>query len=301
MAEGRPPQIACRSFQEVCPPSNFTTMLKDILQNLTAEKKQAGLPDSVIVNFLKEVLQYPVLSFIYNREGYKNMIFTGGSCLRACYGLPRLSEDLDFDLSAADFKRLNLEKMGQELVAYFQNDFLLPVFYRSQGAVRLYLKFPILKELGLSFGEGSDFLYVKIEPSASQFKKFKTELTPISVYGFNFLVKNYDLRFLMTGKIMAILERQWFKGEDNAIDIKGRDFYDLYWYLSKGVEPDFVTLAKRFNIKNEKALKKILKQKIAQEVSSQKLSYDLKNFFADQSFVTDFCKNYTAIIKKYLD
>lgn len=276
-------------------------MLKDILQKIATEKKQASLPDFVIVNFLKEALQYPVLSFIYNRQGYKNMIFTGGSCLRACFGLPRLSEDLDFDLLVVDFKKLDLEKMGQELVIYFQNDFLLPISYRSQGSVRLYLKFPILKELGLSFGEGSDFLYVKIEPSTSQFKKFNTELTPLSAYGFNFLVKNYDLKFLMTGKIMAILERQWFKGEDNVIDIKGRDFYDLYWYLNKGVEPDFVTLAKRFNIKNQKSLNKVLKQKIEQEVNSKKLSYDLKNFFADQSFVTDFCKNYPAIMKKYLD
>jgi len=276
-------------------------MLKDILKNLTAEKKQAGLPDFVIVNFLKEVLQFPVLSFIYNRQAYKNMIFTGGSCLRACYGLPRLSEDLDFDLTAVDFKKLDLKKMGEELVTYFQNDFLLPVSYRSQGSVRLYLKFPILKELGLLYGEGSDFLYVKIEPSQSQFKKFNTELTPLSTYGFNFLVKNYDLKFLMTGKIMAILERQWFKGEDNTIDIKGRDFYDLYWYLTKGVEPDFVTLAQRFNIKNEKSLKKILKQKIEQEVSGEKLAYDLKNFFADQPFVAGFCKNYATIMKKYLD
>jgi len=276
-------------------------MLKDILKNLTAEKKQAGLPDFVIVNLLKEVLQFPVLSFIYNRQGYKNMIFTGGSCLRACYGLPRLSEDLDFDLSATGFKKLDLKKMGEELLAYFQNDFLLPVSFRFQEKIRLYLKFPILKELGLSYGEGSDFLYVKIEPSLSQFKKFNTELTPLSAYGFNFLVKNYDLKFLMTGKIMAILERQWFKGEDNFVDIKGRDFYDLYWYLSKGAKPDFAVLSQRFNIKNEKSLKKILKQKIDKEVTGAKLSYDLKNFFADQAFVMDFCKNYPAIMKKYLD
>lgn len=276
-------------------------MLKDILKKLTAEKKQLGLPDFVIINFLKEALQFPVLSFIYNRQEYKGMIFTGGSCLRACYGLPRLSEDLDFDLSAVDFKRLDLQKMGKDLVAYFQNDFLLPVFCHSQGTIRLYLKFPILKELGLSYGKGSNFLYVKIEPSLSQFKKFNTELTPLSAFGFNFLVKNYDLKFLMTGKIMAILERQWFKGEDNLIDIKGRDFYDLYWYLSKEVKPDYTTLSQRFKIKDRKSLNKILKQKIEQEVDSRKLSYDLKNFFADQVFVADFCKNYSAIIKKYLN
>ena len=275
-------------------------MFKDILKALVATKRQNGLPDFVIVNYLKEVLQSPVLNFIYNREQYKNWIFTGGSCLRICYDLPRLSEDLDFDLPAADFKRLDLKKMGAELAAYFQNDLLLPMSYRCQGTSRLYLKFPILKELGLSYGAGSDFLYVKIEPMISQFKNFTTELTPVSAYGFNFLIKNYDLKFLMTGKILAILERQWFKGDDNGINIKGRDFYDLYWYLSKGVKPDFAALSAKFNISNEAALKKILEQKIKKEVTSAKLAYDLKNFFSDQAFIADFCKNYQIIIKKYL-
>ena len=276
-------------------------MLKGILQNLAMEKKQEGLPNFVIVNFLREVLQFPVLSFLYGRDEYRNIIFTGGSCLRICYGLPRLSEDLDFDLSPTDFRRLDLEKMGQALAVYFQNDLLLPISWRFQEKVRLYLKFPILRELGLSYGQASDFLYVKIEPFKSQFKKFNTELTPTSAFGFNFIVRNYDLKFLMTGKILAILERQWFKGEDNSVDIKGRDFYDLYWYLSRGIEPDFTTLSKQFKIKDIKSLKKILREKIEKEVDSKKLSYDLKNFFADQLFVVDFCQNYQKIMKKYLD
>ena len=46
---------------------------------------------------LKEVLQDYVLNFVYNNKTYKDLIFTGGTCLRKVYGLPRLSEDLDFD------------------------------------------------------------------------------------------------------------------------------------------------------------------------------------------------------------
>ncbi len=38
-----------------------------------------------------------ILNFIYNDSQYKNLIFTGGTCLRKIYGLSRLSEDLDFD------------------------------------------------------------------------------------------------------------------------------------------------------------------------------------------------------------
>lgn len=275
-------------------------MLKEILKNLVAEKKRAGIADFVIVNFLKEALQFPVLSFIYNSKEYKNFIFTEGSCLRVCCGLPRLSEDLDFDLGSRDFRYLDLKKMGAELAAYFKKDFLVAPSYRAQGASRLYLKFPILKELGLAYGKNSDFLYVKIEPGASQFKTPETELTPVSSYGFNFLIKNYNLKFLMTGKIIAILERRWFKGKDNDINIKGRDFYDLYWYLSKNIKPDFASLKEKFSIGNEAELKQALREKIKRAADGKKLAYDLKNFFSDQTFVADFCKNYQKIMEKYL-
>lgn len=276
-------------------------MIKEILKKIVEEKKRAGVPDFVIVNCLKEVLQFPVLNFIYTSEEYKkSFIFTGGSCLRICYGLPRLSEDLDFDLSSRDFSNLDLEKMGAALAMYFQKNFLLDLSYRVQGGSRLYLKFKILEELGISYEEGSGFLYVKIESMISQFKKFNTELTPVSSYGFNFLVKNYDLKFLMTGKIMAILERQWFKGKGNVVNIKGRDFYDLYWYLNKNVMPDFLSLSKKFSINSPATLQQVLKKKI-KEVDAMKLAYDLKNFFPDQSFVIDFCKNYKEIMRKYLN
>lgn len=275
-------------------------MLKEVLKNLVAEKKRNKIPDFVIVNFIKEVLQYPVLSFIYGSEKYKNLIFTGGSCLRICYGLPRLSEDLDFDLSVGEMESLDLEKLGGELADYFKNDFLLDMNYRRQGSFRLYLKFKILKELGLIYGGGSDFLYVKIEPSVGQFKNFETELTPVASYGFNFLAKNYTLKFLMTGKVMAVLERQWFKGESNAINIKGRDFYDLYWYFEKGVKPDFAVLSEKLSISNENELKKALKEKIEKDVDEVKLAYDLRGFFSEQEFVVGFCKNYKEIMRKYL-
>jgi len=47
-------------------------------------------------NVVKEYLQILVLSFLYSEAQYQQLIFYGGSCLRHCFGLPRLSEDLDF-------------------------------------------------------------------------------------------------------------------------------------------------------------------------------------------------------------
>jgi len=72
-------------------------MLEEILKQIILEKKAQGAPKAVILNFLKEYIQYLVLNLIYNHKDFKKLVFKGGSCLRVCYVLPRLSEDLDFD------------------------------------------------------------------------------------------------------------------------------------------------------------------------------------------------------------
>lgn len=277
-------------------------MLLKLLEDFVNQKRAAGWPDFVIKNALKEYLQFPVLAFIYSHVDYRNFIFTGGSALRIVYNLPRLSEDLDFNLTMADYKKLDLSLLGQELQQYFRDKFLLSLEFKAQEGLRLYLKFPILKQLGLAANNiaESDFLYVKIEPSLEKFVNPEYEITPISDFGFNFIVRVYSLKFLMTGKIEAILERSWYKGKNNEIDIKGRDYYDLFWYLDKGIEPDYTNLALSLNIRNELELKKILRKKIDDVVTEKKLFYDLANFFREQDFITNFCKNYKTIIKKYL-
>lgn len=276
-------------------------MLINLLQDFVNQKKQAGWPDFVINNGLKEYLQYSVLFFVYSQREYQNFIFTGGSALRIVYNLPRLSEDLDFNLKKEDCEKMDLKILGEKLQKYFQEKFLLPVSYRVQGNYRLYLKFPILKQLGLASVGDSDFLYVKIEISPEDFINPEYETVPVSGFGFNFIVNVYNLKFLMTGKISAILDRNWFKGKENEINIKGRDYYDLYWYFERGIKPNFSILNAKFAIKNETELKKALKEKIEEKVTEKKLFYDLANFFGEQEFVIGFCKNYKEIMKKYLD
>ena len=275
-------------------------MLRKILKEIAEDKKRQGFPDFVIKNFLKEFLQYPVLNFIYNDKNHKNFIFTGGSCLRICFNAPRLSEDLDFDIYEKDYQKLDLSELAEQLKLYFKKKYLFNIIVKCQANKRIYLKFPLLNELKLADKSESDLLYVKIEPNKTNFKKPTVELSAVSFYGFNFIVKHYSLPFLMTGKLSAIFGREWFSGKKNEINIKGRDFYDLFWYLQKGAAPDWKNLKSLINISSNSQLKKELLKIIAENVTSQKLSYDLKNFFPDQNFVSDFCKNYGKIMEKYL-
>ncbi len=277
-------------------------MIEQILKTIIQEKKLQGISKSLIRNYLKEYIQYLVLSLLYNQKKMKNLVFKGGSCLRVCYGLPRLSEDLDFDYDEKIMGKNILEELDKYLKKEIKNKYYSELETKIQSTIRLYLKFPFLNNLGLANESESNKLYVKIETSNELSPLAEYTLTPVSKYGFNFVVYSYDMPSLMVGKINALLFRVWFKeskNKENKIDIKGRDFYDLFWFLQKGVEPNWKMLKKTAGIKDKNQLKKILIKRIEKVVTPQKLSYDLNNFISDNQFVEDFSKNYLKIINKF--
>ena len=67
----------------------------------------------------KELLHHHVLRELSGAGLLAGLTFMGGTCLRACYGANRLSEDLDFT-GGASFTRENLSNLGQVLVQNLQ-------------------------------------------------------------------------------------------------------------------------------------------------------------------------------------
>ena len=233
-------------------------MIEEILKTIVQEKRAQGISNAVIKNFLKEYLQYLVLSLLYNQKKMKNLVFKGGSCLRICFDLPRVSEDLDFDYEGKEFSKNILGDLNDYLKNEIKKKYYSPVETKIQSTTRIYLKFPVLYNLGLANQSESDKLYVKIETSNKLNPFADFILTPVSKFGYNFIVKSYDLPSLMTGKINALLYRIWFKGKESEIDIKGRDFYDLFWFFQKGIEPNWKMLKKMTGIKDKKELNNLL-------------------------------------------
>jgi len=50
-------------------------LLEELLKSIIAEKRQLGVPKAVILNYLKEYIQYLVLSLIYNHSEFKKLVF----------------------------------------------------------------------------------------------------------------------------------------------------------------------------------------------------------------------------------
>lgn len=269
-------------------------MIYKELEKILIEERAKGSLDSYILNLLKEYLQVYVLYFIYTNSKYnKNLIFTGGTCLRHFYNLPRLSEDIDFDFQES----FNPQTLLSDLEGYFKkkykfNEIKLAI---KQHANQILLKFPVLHKLGLTKDNESNLLYVKLDFLKNPSKYFDLQTTSKSIYGFNFVAKHYDLPSLMSGKIHAILIRKKFQGPDNIEIIKGRDFFDLLWFLKNSVKPNLKRLSEMLNTNvSIDFVEKQLDLKVKELITKHKSHFksDLIPLMSNPDFIKIYIDNY---------
>lgn len=251
-------------------------------------------------NLLKEALQLYVLNFVYTSL-YKGLIFTGGTCLRRFYNLPRISEDLDFDIEGKNFP---FEKFAADLEAYFTKDLQyknLEIKFRQKNKT-FFLRFPVLKEIGFSSPSQTDILFVRLDFAFNQSPHFQTEKHLLSTPNFSFLVKTYDFSTLFANKISAFLTREFKKGKGQQEPFKGRDVFDLVWMLEKSrqlsLKPNFLRIEDLTGIKKEKLAEAIKKK--AEKIQPQALYEDLQGFFPDLDFIKDFSFNFKEVLVKNL-
>jgi hypothetical protein len=245
-------------------------------------------------NALKEELQFYVLNFIYHHPEYSKWTMYGGSALRICHGLNRMSVDLDFEITHSITEKF-LNELKEEIDAYFVStygagsDFLNIKVTMGRG---LLLKFNLGEEL--SMGHPSKQVHVKIDLNHFVAPKTVTEKRPINRDQFSFVITTYNMSSLMASKIAAIFLRGTRGVGDAVYEEKGRDIYDLLWYMNKKVVPDFDYLvAKNIDTKNfREVFDKLTVQ--MNRVSNDNLKQDLMPLFTDQAYIKNWLQNWLA-------
>ena len=216
----------------------------------TLDMNPSLLPETKRI-LLKQALQSHVLDFIYNHPQYRRLNFYGGTCLHVVYDLNRLSEDLDFDNMAGT----DLSALADDLAGLFRK-VQTPAEVKSQRGenqiLRLTVKLPILNQLGLSI-HPNEALHLKVEISHHR-QTAVLQNTPVFYLGRSFVPSHFSLETMMAGKMLACLERNFQRGREGAF-IKGRDYYDLLWFLQKGIQPLKEKLASDGNTPYSGALK----------------------------------------------
>ena len=276
----------------------ITTILKRKLEDLTT---YGGLDAETRRNALKEELQYYVLNFICYHTEYKSWVMYGGSALRIIHGLDRMSVDLDFEISHAVTEEF-LEELKKEIEKHFLNtygagtDFMTARITTGRG---LLLKFHVGEEL--SFGHSSKQVHVKIDLNHFVASETVTERRPINRDQLSFVIITYNMSALMASKLAAIFLRGTRGVGEAVYEEKGRDIYDLLWYMGKKVVPDFDYLtAKGIDAKDPRALFDTLTLQM-NKVSDKNLEQDLEPLFVNKTFIKNWLKNWRESYLRLLD
>ena len=267
--------------------------IKPVLKNIISESPSRN--NLFKWNLLKEYLQIVVLDFMYSHPAYSQLLFYGGSALAHCFGLERLSEDLDF---IDEKKKINVSKLAKDLEDYFLKRTDLPVKTTVQK-FRIYLKFPILHDLGLTTREETDTLFLKVEvyTDFDFCERYTTDIRPIFKFNRSLLIKTLDPPTLMATKVRAILFRKWEKTDKQGkttVKVKGRDYFDLLWYLQKGIQPNLSCIE---GFENMKDLKEKLLAVISR-IDSRSIQLDLDALIDNPNFVKNMSRNLKAIVKR---
>lgn len=258
------------------------------------KRENSLITSEELINVSREYLQIIILESIYQSRFGRFLSFMGGTCLRFCYNLKRYSEDLDFTLDVKsgeyDFKNLNLIIQKNLMLRNIKNEINV-----SQDKIvqKTFIKIvDILDLLGLSKVKGQR-LHIKLEVDTNpvDIKFGKREVFFITKYNEIFPILKHDLPTLFTGKVLAILNRPYRRG---------RDFYDLIWYLNQKVNINIIYLnegIKQSNLGEKFLNEEEVFERIDEIVSQIKPDFILKDIgrFLEDPNDEAWIKNYKQV------
>lgn len=234
-------------------------------------------------NALKEVIQEITLAGLARGNFFDKAAFYGGTALRIFHGLPRFSEDLDFTLLRPQpefklepyFKHVlqSLEAFGFETqieaVEKDEDRKVESAFLNANTQIH-FLKISAAQMMAQKI-QANKIMSVKFEVDVTAPLNFETEIKvlppPITAS-----VKTLTTSSLFAGKMHAVLFRKWKKR------VKGRDFYDLLWYLGQGVPVKLSYLETKMKDTGFlKAQQKLTKELLVHLLEDRIQSIDWKN------------------------
>ncbi len=264
---------------------------------------------------LREILQEIVLLGLYDAGFFKHAAFYGGTALRILHNLPRFSEDLDFSLLESN-QKFNLKPYEDAIISSlkaFGFDVTIEIKEKnnSSAIASAFVKGNTIEHL-ININAPKDItnkihrdqaVKLKLEVDTNPPLEFETQnvirLTPRP-----FSINAFTLPSLYAGKMHAILCRAWSSRP------KGRDWYDLVWYIANDVELDVKHLrarlsqsckyleANEINIPNEltkQNIKELLLQRI-ESLDVAKAKNDVQPFIKDMREIELWSKEFFMAI-----
>jgi len=178
----------------------------------------------------KELLHHDILREMSGAGLLAPLTFIGGTCLRACYGSPRLSEDLDFT-GGSGFKKEDLSALAVVLTERLQTRYGLPVSIsepvKTGGDVSTW-KLTIETRVGQRHLPAQRIhLDICAIPSHVPRPMMLRNLYGIDLGTSGLILQAQSREEILADKMIALAFRE------NRI--KNRDLWDIAWLVQQGV------------------------------------------------------------------
>ncbi|MEX2609781.1 MAG: nucleotidyl transferase AbiEii/AbiGii toxin family protein [Gemmatimonadota bacterium] len=199
--------------------------MKERLLEIVRDAREPAAPG----NLAREYVQARILLALQDAGAMIPLAFQGGTALRFLFDLPRFSEDLDFALERAERAPFDLLHAAQRVATRLEGEgYDVLTKARTGRAVEgVMLSFPgLLHEAGLS-PHPSQRLNIRVEVDTNPPEGAGLTTTIVRRHVLLNL-QHHDRPSLLAGKLHAVLQRDW---------TKGRDLFDLFWYLSDPTWP----------------------------------------------------------------
>jgi predicted nucleotidyltransferase component of viral defense system len=252
---------------------------------------------------MREIMQEIALAALSRTDFFDKAAFYGGTALRIFYGLDRFSEDLDFSLLAPN-PDFSLTPYFSKIVEEFQSlgmnvsirekdkrikTQVESAFLKSETIWQELVLEDLVKQHGIS---SNKTIKIKIEIDRLPPLGFSTE-EKLLIRPFSFYVKCFTMPSLFAGKLHALLFRKW------KSRVKGRDWYDMEWYIRKGVPLNMHHFLQRAKETNDWQEDQITQDQIMQlliekieSVAFDSVKEDVVRFIADDQKLAIWSPNY---------
>jgi predicted nucleotidyltransferase component of viral defense system len=208
----------------------------------------------------KELLHHDILREMSEAGLLTGLTFMGGTCLRACYGSSRLSEDLDFT-GGSDFQRSDLAELARVLVERLQTRYDLPVSVsepvKTGGKVSTW-KLTIETRSGKKHLPAQRIhLDICAIPSHDPRPMMLRNLYGIDLGTSGLILQAQSREEILADKVIALAFRE------NRL--KNRDLWDIAWLTRQGIElpAQLVPLKIRDHQREEAEFTALLEERIA--------------------------------------
>ncbi len=205
--------------------SLFDQLVDEALKN-----QQELAPLRMVVE--KELLHHDILRVLSQSGILAQLTFIGGTCLRACYGSNRLSEDLDFT-GGVNFDRDSLTAMADVLVTKMMAKYGLEITVSEPT-----------RDVG---NVGTWKLKVQTRPGRKDLPAQRINIDVCAIPSYQprpmLLLNPYGVEMGTSGLILQVESREEiftdklcaFALRPNRI--KNRDLWDIAWLYQQGVKP----------------------------------------------------------------